>query len=166
MRGRSTWSTYQASTWVSGSCSGGQPRVGQRFAALGVVFFDLAALLDDLDDAAGEADDGGGDLADGADRAEGLHADGEAGFDEEGLDVGVAGAGGDLEALHDVDEAVGEGAGEAVAGEDELAADARGGDAGVHEDLGSEVEILEAGAVEDPVGVGVGEQGVDGGDRF
>jgi hypothetical protein len=36
----------------------------------------------------------------------------------------------------------------------------------VHEDLGAEVEILEAGAVEDPVGVGVGEQGVDGGDRF
>jgi hypothetical protein len=95
----------------------------------------------------------------GADGAEGLHADGEAGFDQKGLDVGVAGAGGDLEALHDVDEAVGEGAGEAVAGEDELAADARGGDAGVHEDLSAEVEILEAGAVEDPVGVGVGEQG-------
>jgi hypothetical protein len=107
-----------------GLLEGGEFGVGEGFAALGVVFFDEAALFDELDDLPGEADDGGGDLADGADRAEGLHADGEAGFDEEGLDVGVAGAGGNFKILHDVDEAVGEVAREAVAGEDELAADA------------------------------------------
>jgi hypothetical protein len=36
----------------------------------------------------------------------------------------------------------------------------------VHEDLGAEVDVLEAGAVEHAVGVSVGEQGVDGGDRL
>jgi hypothetical protein len=106
-----------------GLLEGGQLGVGEGLAALGVVLLDEAALLDELDDLPREADDGGGDLADGADRAEGLHADGEAGLDEEGLDVGVAGAGWNFKILHDVDEAVGEVAREAVAGEDELAAD-------------------------------------------